>query len=66
MIYFEYGILGEEYGLENFDVEYVWVLDFIDGIRVFIIGLFIWGSLIGLCMLGWLSFGMMLQFYIGE
>ena len=43
-----HGILGEEFGTERADAEYVWVLDPIDGTRAFISGLPIWGTLIGL------------------
>ena len=32
----EHGIIGEEYGSENPDAEYVWVLDPIDGTKSFI------------------------------
>ena len=43
-----HGIVGEEFGAENADAEYVWVLDPIDGTRAFIAGLPTWGTLIGL------------------
>ena len=43
-----HGIVGEEFGTERGDAEYVWVLDPIDGTRAFICGLPIWGTLIGL------------------
>ena len=44
----EHGIVGEEYGNERTDAEYVWVLDPIDGTKSFISGMPAWGSLIGL------------------
>jgi len=44
----EHGIIGEEYGEENPDAEYVWVLDPVDGTRAFISGLPLWTNLIGL------------------
>ena len=34
----DHGILGEEYGSEHTDAEYVWVLDPIDGTKSFISG----------------------------
>src|SRR5690348_15597975 len=43
-----HGILGEEYGAERTDAEYVWVLDPIDGTKSFIAGLPAWGTLIAL------------------
>ena len=35
----DHGILGEEYGAERTDAEYVWVLDPIDGTKSFISGM---------------------------
>jgi len=35
----EHGIVGEEYGNENSDAEYVWVIDPIDGTKSFITGM---------------------------
>ncbi len=46
--YPDHGILGEEYGAENLDADWVWVLDPIDGTRGFICGIPLWGTLIGL------------------
>src|SRR5215475_8664747 len=43
-----HGIVGEEYGNERTDAEYVWVLDPIDGTKSFITGMPAWGSLIAL------------------
>jgi myo-inositol-1(or 4)-monophosphatase len=43
-----HGILGEEYGAENPDAEFVWVLDPIDGTKSFIAGVPLFGVLIGL------------------
>jgi len=45
----DHGILGEEYGSENADAEYVWVLDPIDGTNSFVTGKPLVGTLIGLC-----------------
>lgn len=45
----EHGILGEEYGNENIDAEYVWVLDPIDGTNSFVTGKPLFGTLVALC-----------------
>jgi histidinol-phosphatase len=62
----QHGIVGEEFGDERADAEYVWVLDPIDGTKSFISGLPIWGTLIALMHHGVPAFGMMNQPYIGE
>jgi myo-inositol-1(or 4)-monophosphatase len=62
----QHGIVGEEFGSERADAEYVWVLDPIDGTKSFIAGLPIWGTLIALMHHGTPVFGMMHQPYIGE
>jgi len=61
-----HGIIGEEYGNERSDAEYVWVLDPIDGTKSFIAGMVAWGTLIGLMRFGEPVFGMMHQPFIGE
>ena len=61
-----HGIVGEEFGSEGEDAEYVWVLDPIDGTRAFIAGLPTWGTLIGLSRRGRPCFGMMHQPFTGE
>lgn len=61
-----HGIVGEEYGAENEDAEYVWVLDPIDGTRAFIAGIPVWGTLIGLARHGSPTFGMMHQPFTRE
>ncbi len=61
-----HGILGEEYGAENLDAEFVWVLDPIDGTRAFISGLPVWGTLIALCHNGVPILGAMVQPYLNE
>jgi histidinol phosphatase-like enzyme (inositol monophosphatase family) len=43
-----HGILGEEFGPENTDAEFVWVLDPVDGTKSFITGVPLWGTLIAL------------------
>jgi len=62
----EHGILGEEYGAERTDAEYVWVLDPIDGTKSFITGMTAWGTLIGLTRFGEPVFGMMHQPFTRE
>ena len=48
----EHGIIGEEYGREREDAEFVWVLDPIDGTKAFISGLPLFGTLIALAQRG--------------
>jgi myo-inositol-1(or 4)-monophosphatase len=62
----EHGIIGEEFGPERADAEYVWVLDPIDGTKSFIAGMPVWGTLIALTRLGEPIFGMMHQPYTRE
>ncbi len=61
-----HGILGEEFGPERPEAEYVWVLDPIDGTKSFISGMPAWGTLIALTRNGQPVFGMMHQPFIGE
>jgi myo-inositol-1(or 4)-monophosphatase len=61
-----HGIIGEEYGEERADAEYVWVLDPIDGTKSFISGMPAWGTLIALLRAGEPVFGMMNQPFIRE
>ena len=61
-----HGVLGEEFGSENIEAEYVWVLDPIDGTRAFISGIPVWGTLIGLTRKGVPVYGMMHQPFSGE
>lgn len=62
----QHGIIGEEFGNERDDADYVWVLDPIDGTKSFIAGFPTWGTLIGLLHKGTPVFGMMHQPFIGE
>lgn len=62
----DHGIIGEEYGSERADAEYVWVLDPIDGTRSFVAGIPTWGTLIGLLHKGRPVAGMMHQSFTGE
>ena len=41
----EHGVIGEEFGSDRADAEYVWVLDPIDGTKSFIAGMPVWGTL---------------------
>ncbi|HVY56765.1 MAG TPA: histidinol-phosphatase [Xanthobacteraceae bacterium] len=62
----DHGIIGEEYGNERTDAEYVWVLDPIDGTKSFIAGMTAWGTLIGLMRLGEPVFGLVHQPFMRE
>jgi myo-inositol-1(or 4)-monophosphatase len=62
----EHGIVGEEYGAEQTEAEYVWLLDPIDGTKSFISGMVAWGTLIGLMRRGEPAFGMVHQPYMRE
>ncbi len=44
----DHGIIGEEFGREQADAEWVWILDPIDGTSSFINGIPLFGTLIGL------------------
>src|SRR6201997_785307 len=57
----EHGVIGEEFGAERPDAEYVWGLDPIDGTKSFICGLPVWGTLIALTRRGEPIYGMMHQ-----
>ena len=59
--YPDHGIIGEEYGTENPDADYVWVLDPVDGTRAFIAGLPVWTTLIGLRFKGRPVLGLIAQ-----
>ena len=62
----DHGVIGEEYGAERTEAEYVWVLDPIDGTKSFITGMVAWGTLIGLTRFGEPVFGMMNQPFTRE
>jgi myo-inositol-1(or 4)-monophosphatase len=61
-----HGIVGEEFGNERTDAEYVWVLDPIDGTKSFITGMPAWGTLIALTRMGEPVYGMMHQPFTRE
>jgi inositol-phosphate phosphatase / L-galactose 1-phosphate phosphatase / histidinol-phosphatase len=48
----DHGIIGEEYGAERENAEFVWVLDPIDGTKSFISGVPLFGTLIALAQNG--------------
>lgn len=50
--YPEHGILGEEFGNEDLDGDFVWSIDPIDGTRSFITGSPIWGTQVSLLRKG--------------
>jgi myo-inositol-1(or 4)-monophosphatase len=62
----DHGIIGEEFGNERTDAEYVWVLDPIDGTKSFITGMPAWGTLIALTRAGEPVYGMMHQPFTRE
>src|SRR4029078_9028575 len=57
----DHGIVGEEFGNERVDAEYVWVLDPIDGTKSVISGMPAWGTLIALMRAGARGYGMLHQ-----
>ncbi|HRK24647.1 MAG TPA: histidinol-phosphatase [Beijerinckiaceae bacterium] len=62
----QHGILGEEFGGDHEEAEFVWVVDPIDGTRSFICGLPVWGTLIGLKRFDAAVLGLMHQPYTRE
>ncbi|PHK95151.1 histidinol-phosphatase [Pseudoroseomonas rhizosphaerae] len=62
----DHGLIGEEYGAERADAEWVWVIDPIDGTRAFVTGRPIFGSLIGLMRRGRPVLGLIDQPATGE
>ena len=61
-----HGIIGEEFGNQREDAEWVWVLDPIDGTKSFISGMPVWGTLIGLQHNGRPCYGLMHQPFTRE
>ena len=66
-----HGIIGEEFGIENPDAEYKWILDPIDGTKSFICGTITFGTLIALTqngkpILGVINQPIMNDFLIGD
>lgn len=61
-----HGVIGEEYGEDRSDAEFVWVIDPIDGTRAFVAGLPLWTTLIGLRFQGRPVLGSIGQPFLGE
>ena len=69
--YPQHGIIGEEYGTENENSEYVWVLDPVDGTKSFISGVPLFATLIALLhkgrpILGAINQPILKQLLIGD
>lgn len=64
--YPDHGVIGEEYGEDRPDAEFVWVLDPIDGTRAFISGLPLWTTLIAMRHQGRPAVGAIGQSYMDE
>src|ERR1700744_605165 len=69
--YPDHGVIGEEYGEDRPDAEFVWVLDPVDGTRAFIAGLPVWTTLIrlrptGTPVLGSIGQPFLDEIYIGH
>lgn len=67
----EHGIIGEEFGQENEDAEFVWILDPIDGTKSFICGALSFGTLIALMhknkpVVGVINHPILDEFMIGD
>lgn len=64
--YPSHGVIGEEHGSDRPDVEWVWVLDPIDGTKTFITGVPLWGTLIALLHQGQPVLGAIHQPVLGQ
>jgi myo-inositol-1(or 4)-monophosphatase len=64
--YPDHNIKGEEYGFEDKGSAFTWVLDPVDGTRSFIMGVPVWGTIVGLTFQGKAIAGVMSQPYTGE
>ena len=62
----DHGVIGEEYGEDRPDAEFVWILDPVDGTRAFVAGLPLWCHLIGLRFQGRPLIGVIGQPYLDE
>ncbi len=62
----EHGIAGEEFGNAREGADFLWTLDPIDGTRSFVLGLPLWGTLIGLQHKGKPILGIMDQPFTAE
>jgi histidinol phosphatase-like enzyme (inositol monophosphatase family) len=61
-----HGFIGEEYGQEKADAEFVWVIDPIDGTKAFATGKPLFGTIIGLLQNGKATIGMIDQAFTKE
>lgn len=64
--YPDHGIIGEEFGAEREDADWVWILDPIDGTISFVAGVPLFGTLIGLMKEGEPVLGLIHQPITGE
>ncbi len=64
--YPDHGVLGEEFGPDRTDAEFVWVLDPVDGTKSFITGVPLWGTLIALLYHGQPVLGAIHQPVLGQ
>lgn len=67
----DHGIIGEEFGQEKIDADFVWVLDPIDGTKSFVCGALSFGTLIALThknkpVLGVINHPILDEFLIGD
>lgn len=67
----DHGVIGEEFGRENSEAEYVWVIDPIDGTKSFISGALSFGTLIALTkngkpIIGVINHPILDEFLIGD
>jgi histidinol phosphatase-like enzyme (inositol monophosphatase family) len=62
----DHGILGEEYGGDRTDAEFVWVLDPVDGTKAFTTGCPLFGTLIALLYRGEPCLGIIHQPVLGQ
>jgi histidinol phosphatase-like enzyme (inositol monophosphatase family) len=61
-----HGVLGEEFGPDRTDAEFVWVLDPVDGTKSFITGVALWVTLVALVHHGSLHQPVLGQLMIGD
>lgn len=64
--YPDHGVIGEEFGSDRPDAEFVWILDPVDGTRAFVAGIPLWAHLIGLRYQGEPLLGVIGQPYLDE
>ena len=64
--YPDHGVVGEEYGATSGSSSWSWIVDPIDGTRAFVMGLPVWGCLLGILRDGEPVGGLMHQPVVGE